>query len=97
MIKAAINKTLKTLGYELHRIPKPKPSPVVVIPSFNKIHYGCGRNYMANWLNVDIISAGPPNYMYVDLISQHPFPSNSFKYAFSEDFLEGGFNYEVQL
>lgn len=65
----------------------------------DKIHYGCGKNIIKDWLNVDgfdpasypdgTIDAEIAKQIYpVDLTSRHPFADNSFKFGFSEDFLE---------
>lgn len=88
MIKRLIVQTLKSYGYEVHRIPKPLPPAPTVIPPFDRVHYACGRTIMKDWLNVDIISEGPENYAYVDLTGRHPFPDGSFSYALCEDFVE---------
>jgi len=88
MIKSILNQTLKYFGYQIIRSARSKKRATEVFPSFNKIHYGCGYNYLEEWLNVDIIGNGPSNYSYVDLINRHPFPANSFQFGFSEDFIE---------
>ena len=88
MLKRIIIQALKAFGYEIQRRPKSRHVAKEVIPTFEQIHYGCGRNYLPGWLNVDIIATGPENYMYVDLASRHPFPDNSFQFGFSEDFIE---------
>ncbi len=88
MLKRTIIQALRHFGYELHRRPKPGPLPEEVVPACTQIQYGCGGNYLPGWLNVDIIGAGPENYMYVDLTSRHPFPDDFFEFGFSEDFIE---------
>lgn len=88
MIKRTIIQVLKYYGYEIQRRPKSRHVFREVIPAYEQIHYGCGRNYLPGWLNVDIIATGPENYMYVDLAGRHPFPDNSFQFGFSEDFIE---------
>lgn len=88
MIKKLIIQVLKYFGYEIQRRPISHHVSKEVIPAFEQIHFGCGRNYLPGWLNVDIISTGPQNYMYVDLTSRHPFPDQSFQFGFSEDFIE---------
>ena len=65
----------------------------------DKIYYGCGKNVLKDWLNVD--GFDPQSYpdgtiddeivkqIYpMDLTSKHPFPDNYLKFGFSEDFLE---------
>jgi len=88
MLKRTLIRALKYFGYEIQRRPKSQNAPKEVIPAFEQIQYGCGRNYLTGWLNTDIISTGPENYMYVDLTNRHPFPDNFFRFAFSEDFIE---------
>lgn len=88
MIKLIINRILKYHGYEILRRPRSKHRAKEILPAFDKINYGSGYNYFPEWLNVDIISTGPQNYMYVDLTNRHPFPDNSFQFGFSEDFIE---------
>ena len=63
------------------------------------IHYGCGKNIMDGWLNVDAFDqASYPDgtvdpeiarkTLAVDLTCRHPFHDNAFRFGFSEDFLE---------
>jgi predicted SAM-dependent methyltransferase len=58
----------------------------------DKAHYGCGPQlFGAGWVNLDLAPAPPDHgkvYLSANLVSQHPFPSNFFRYAFAEDFLE---------
>lgn len=89
MLKRTVIQTLRYFGYELRRLPKVQlEAPREVVPAFRQIQYGCGRNYLPGWLNVDIGRSGPENYMYVDLTKRHPFPDNFFQFGFSEDFIE---------
>ena len=89
MIKQTIIKAIQAAGYEIHRVPRPGTAGTsVVVPKYDRVHYGSGRVYLPGWLNTDIIASGPENYMYVNLVERHPFPDNSFRYAFSEDFIE---------
>ncbi len=88
MIKSIVKAILTYFGYQILRRPRHKSQAKEVAPAFDKIHYGSGYNYLSEWLNVDIIAKGPENYMYVDLTNRHPFPDNSFKFGFSEDFIE---------
>jgi predicted SAM-dependent methyltransferase len=88
MLKHTIVRILNYFDYELRRRPKARPLPGEVTPAFTQIQYGCGGNFLPGWLNVDIMGAGPENYMYVDLTRRHPFPDNFFEFGFSEDFIE---------
>lgn len=85
LVKACLNH----FGYDVHKL---KPADVMPTetfrPPFHKIHYACYKTYLDGWLNVDILKSGPPNYMYVNLVTKHPFEDNYFRFAFSEDFIE---------
>jgi SAM-dependent methyltransferase len=58
----------------------------------DKAHYGCGPvRYGEGWVNIDRCGGDvpPPQVLVgVDLSGEQPFASNSFKFSFSEDFLE---------
>lgn len=68
----------------------------------NRINYACGTNPLDGWLNTDFFDGsllwhyretGIPraivdNVYNIDLLDSHPFPDNSFQYAFCEDFVE---------
>lgn len=58
----------------------------------DKVHYGCGSRFLENgWLNLDrsSVSTHPEGfYLAINLVSRHPFPSDYFKFAFAEDFIE---------
>jgi len=58
----------------------------------DKAHYGCGpKLFGEGWVNIDFDSPPlkPTNvYIRVNLASEHPFPSDFFKFAFAEDFIE---------
>lgn len=69
------------------------------MPLGHKIHYACGRNVLDGWVNTDYFDTHsypmgevPPEIagkvFHVDLAQRHPFPDNSFQYAYSEDFIE---------
>ena len=79
---------LQKAGWAIHRVPKPNFSATEVTPEQDRIQYVCGYNYMPGWLNVDIITGGPDNYLYVNLVEQHPFPDNHFRFAVCENFVE---------
>ena len=77
----------------------PTPVPAANLP--DRIHYACGRNILTGWLNVDGFDKSFPNgtadsavarlathIVQMDLAEKHPFPSNSFRFGYSEDFLE---------
>lgn len=53
-----------------------------------KIHYGCGGNLIEGWLNVDLHESDASNYRRINLIEKHPFPDNTFLFAYAEDVLE---------
>jgi predicted SAM-dependent methyltransferase len=55
---------------------------------YDKIHYACGNHVLPGWLNADVVPTGPENYMQVNLTSRHPFPANSFRFGYAQDFLE---------
>jgi predicted SAM-dependent methyltransferase len=60
--------------------------------NLKKAHYGSGSHLLGEgWANIDLqnIEAEPPQvYLRADLTAHHPFPTDYFQYAFSEDFLE---------
>jgi len=68
-------------------------------PLNKKIQYACGRNVMDDWVNTDFFDETSfpmgevpeeiiGKVFHVDLAKKHPFPSNHFEFAFSEDFIE---------
>jgi predicted SAM-dependent methyltransferase len=75
----------------------PRTNPLEKLMS-NKIHYACGRNVMPGWLNVDGFDESYPygkvedgassKIFHMDLTKAHPFPANSFRFGYAEDFLE---------
>ena len=89
MKKNKIKKILQYFGYEFHRVPILNRSIAnIITPKYERVHYGCGYLILDGWLNLDIINQHAENYFYVNLIDRHPFPDNTFKFAFSEDFIE---------
>ncbi|MBN8553775.1 MAG: methyltransferase domain-containing protein [Caulobacterales bacterium] len=69
------------------------------MPLQDRIQYACGRNAWDGWTNTDFFDAHsyptgefPEELIgrvyHVDLASRHPFPSDSFEYAYTEDFIE---------
>ena len=64
----------------------------------DRIHYACGKNVIEGWLNVDgfdesypmgsIEALGAQKIFRMDLTRPHPFPDASFRFGYSEDFLE---------
>ena len=71
------------------------PTPPLPDPLPDRIHYGCGRNVMDGWLNVDGVTDSFPGGGHdakrvhpVDLAGQQPFRDGAFLYGFAEDFIE---------
>jgi hypothetical protein len=64
----------------------------------DKIHYACGRNVRAGWLNVDgfdesyhygkVEKNASSQIFFMDLTKAHPFPDDAFRFGHAEDFLE---------
>jgi len=71
-------------------------SPQSSLP--DRIQYGCGQNVFEGWLNVDgfksyyawhaVPQAVQEKIHRMELLDSHPFPDNSFRFGFAEDFLE---------
>jgi predicted SAM-dependent methyltransferase len=68
-------------------------------PLCDKIHYACGRNVWDGWTSTDFFDAQsfptgnfPAELVgkvyHVDLAQRQPFPDDTFRYAYSEDFIE---------
>ena len=72
----------------------PSADRLEAIKHFDKINYACGRHHVAGWLNVDIrpVARVPtvdrPGYLKMSLTRRHPFPDASFRFGYSEDFIE---------
>lgn len=64
------------------------PDVIEKTQRFNKVHFACGGNYLADWLNVDFGIKDQDNYLRLNLCEQLPFPDEHFKFGFAEDFLE---------
>lgn len=63
--------------------------------SVRKLQLGAGANYLDGWLNTDIEPKA--SGVYVDAMSNYPFPDGSFHYIFAEHLIEhlpweGGLN-----
>lgn len=72
-------------------------APFAAVTS-DKVHYGCGDRVLEGWTNVDAFDESYPygvvdfekkkRIVHADLAAQHPFPDDSFRFGYSEDFLE---------
>lgn len=51
------------------------------------LNVGCGKKYNPNWVNVDMVAAGP-DVMEVNLVKGIPFPTNSFDLVYHSQVLE---------
>jgi len=91
-MKSLIKYLLKLIGYELQKVKNPQE---LVNPTnsetygLTKINYGCYRNYLKDWLNVDLNIS--PSYEFktskVNLSLRHPFNEETFNFGFAEDFV----------
>ncbi len=52
-----------------------------------KLHIAAGKNYLAGWLNTDIVSKDK-RVVYLDATKAFPFKNNTFDYIFSEHLIE---------
>lgn len=97
-IKQLISRILFSLGYEIHKIyllsadyiEEMKKTDLSAGLSEKKIHYGCGAILMPGWVNADMNPKIDENHVSVSFnaAGPHPFPSDSFDFAYAEDFLE---------
>ena len=55
--------------------------------AIRKLHIGCGRNILADWLNSDLLPSGE-GVVPLDATQPFPFESRSFDYIFSEHMIE---------
>lgn len=97
-----VRRSVNRLGYDLTRIPparridlrkaEEKYLGILREQGVDKAHYGCGEVlFGAGWVNIDAdtIYADPAKlFLPADLTLRHPFPSDFFRFQFSEDFLE---------
>ena len=77
---------------------KSKQPPALASLLRDRIHYACGKNVLAGWLNVDGFDPSHPDgfvdpklaerIFACDLSQAHPFPDNHFRFGYAEDFLE---------
>jgi predicted SAM-dependent methyltransferase len=94
--KTLIRKIANAAGYEIRKVqPSNRANPPIVdLESMGiterKVHYACGGNLRAGWLNVDQYASAPPphTYLRVDLIARHPFYDDMFEFGYAEDFVE---------
>ncbi len=97
-LKMLITRLLFKLGYEIHKIyllsdeyiEEMKKTDLSVGLKEKKIHYGCGGVLMSGWINADMNPNIEKGYASVSFnaAGPHPFPDDSFEYAYAEDFLE---------
>jgi predicted SAM-dependent methyltransferase len=72
----------------------PRPDRIERLRSFDRIQYGCGSNFLAGWLNVDMVPEfrvpleHRPHYLQMSLIHRHPFANDTFRFEYAEDVLE---------
>lgn len=55
---------------------------------YAKVNYGCGKNLIKDWLNIDLGPSSAKNYYSANLLNKHPLPDDSVSFGFSEDVLE---------
>lgn len=83
---------LKLLGYKLVKVRSQKE---IINPDkcetfgLTRINYGCYRNYLKDWLNVDRDISQNEEFKTVKayLTIRHPFEDETFGFGFAEDFV----------
>jgi len=55
------------------------------IKQYNKLHFGCGKDYKTGFLNIDIID---PADIFIDARNKMPFENKSIDYIYSSHFVE---------
>ena len=65
-----------------------------------KLHLGCGVNFLQGWVNVDLARGGP-NVKHFDLCKRFPYNDNTTSFIFNEHLLEhfdevDGYNFMVE-
>jgi predicted SAM-dependent methyltransferase len=63
---------------------------LINLDGIDKIHYGCGANFISGWLNVDLYIEKNNDFYFagLNLVEKHPFLNDSFTFGYSEDFIE---------
>lgn len=96
LAKRTLEKGLKPFGYEIRKMERhgqsPWPEGQNLTGNIRKIHYACGFNMLAGWINadIDLLMKRKPGFycLEVNLVGPHPFPDNWFDFGFCEDFIE---------
>jgi hypothetical protein len=91
-MKFLVKYLLQLFGYKpvkiknLQEIPNPERLETF---GLTKINYGCYRNYIKGWLNVDLNISQSEEFKtaQVNLALRHPFDDETFHYGFAEDFV----------
>jgi len=64
-----------------------KETEKLITNKFEKLHLGAEENYLQGWINTDIKPLSKKIH-YLDATKHFPFKDKSFKYVFSEHFIE---------
>ena len=73
---------------------RPSAADLERATAFDKVNYACGRRCLPSWLNIDIRPASRipaearASYIKLSLTRPHPFRDGTFRFGYSEDFLE---------